>query len=166
MPCTWDYPERLASPEFVDYLRLPINNAARHTWQASPPPQRKGDILTVNTTHVKRNYLRPIGVRRSDKASSRAFRWHGDYLTLLTYIDDPVYLAEPLLRTSGYMLDPSGNSNRFASRDRIRHRNAMPCEGAGPAAHSSREAARAIFEGTRAVHAIASSGIAKHRDRR
>ena len=31
---------------------------------------------------------------------------HGDYLTWIVVIDDPVYLTEPFIRTTNFVLDP------------------------------------------------------------
>jgi len=31
---------------------------------------------------------------------------HGDYLTWIVYIDDPVYLSEPFIRTTNFVWDP------------------------------------------------------------
>ena len=87
---------------------------ARHTWQGFSTGQWKANVLTVTTTHLKWNYIRRNGVPRSDEATvTEHFARHGDYLTLLTYIDDPVYLTEPLLRTSGYVLDPQQQLEPF-----------------------------------------------------
>jgi cyclase len=87
---------------------------ARHTWQGFSTGQWNADVLTVTTTHLKWNYIRRNGVPRSDEATvTEHFARHGDYLTLLTYIDDPVYLTEPLLRTSGYVLDPQQQLEPF-----------------------------------------------------
>jgi glyoxylase-like metal-dependent hydrolase (beta-lactamase superfamily II) len=87
---------------------------ARHTWQGFSTGQWNGNVLTVTTTHLKWNYIRRNGVPRSDEATvTEHFARHGDYLTLLTYIDDPVYLTEPLLRTSGYVLDPQQQLEPF-----------------------------------------------------
>ena len=87
---------------------------ARHTWQGFSTGQWNGNVLTVTTTHLKWNYIRRNGVPRSDEATvTEHFARHGDYLTLLTYIDDPVYLTEPLLRTSGYTLDPQQQLEPF-----------------------------------------------------
>jgi cyclase len=87
---------------------------ARHTWQGFSTGQWNGNVLTITTTHLKWNYLRRNGVSRSDEATvTEHFARHGDYLTLLTYIDDPVYLTEPLERTSGYVLDPQQQLEPF-----------------------------------------------------
>ncbi len=87
---------------------------ARHTWQGFSTGEWKADVLTVTTTHLKWNYIRRNGVPRSDEATvTEHFARHGDYLTLLTYIDDPVYLTEPLLRTSGYVSDPQQQLEPF-----------------------------------------------------
>jgi cyclase len=87
---------------------------ARHTWQGFSTGKWDGNSLTVTTTHLKWNYLRRNGVPRSDEATlTEHFVRHGDYLTLLSYIDDPVYLTEPLMRTSGYVLDPQQQLEPF-----------------------------------------------------
>jgi len=87
---------------------------SRHTWQGFSTGVWTGNSLTVTTTHLKWNYLRRNGVPRSDEATLTE-HWvrHGDYLTLLSYIDDPVYLTEPLMRTSGYVLDPQQQLEPF-----------------------------------------------------
>ena len=87
---------------------------ARHTWQGFSTGVWTGAGLTVTTTHLKLNYLRRNGVPRSDEATLTE-HWvrHGNYLTLLDYIDDPVYLTEPLMRTSGYVLDPQQQLEPF-----------------------------------------------------
>ena len=98
---------------WMDGRPHPSKNA-RHTWQGFSTGQWNANVLTVTTTHLKWNYLRRNGVPRSDKATvTEHFARHGDYLTLLTYIDDPVYLTEPLLRTSGYVLDPQQQLEPF-----------------------------------------------------
>jgi glyoxylase-like metal-dependent hydrolase (beta-lactamase superfamily II) len=94
--------------------RLHPSKFARHTWQGFSTGEWKANVLTVTTTHLKWNYIRRNGVPRSDEATvTEHFARHGDYLTLLTYIDDPVYLTEPLLRTSGYVLDPQQQLEPF-----------------------------------------------------
>ena len=49
-------------------------------------------MLTITTTHLKTNYMRRNGIPRSDKAIfTEHWTRHGDYLTVTTVIEDPVY---------------------------------------------------------------------------
>jgi hypothetical protein len=83
---------------WMDGRPHPSKNA-RHTWQGFSTGVWNSGTLTVTTTHLKWNYIRRNGVPRSDEATvTEHFERHGDYLTLLTYIDDPLYPTEPLLR--------------------------------------------------------------------
>jgi hypothetical protein len=78
-----------------------------HTWQGFSTAVWEGNMLTITTTHLKTNYLRRNGVPRSDKATlTEHWYRHGDYLTVVTVIDDPVFLTEPLVRSDNWFLDP------------------------------------------------------------
>ncbi len=80
---------------------------ADHTWQGFSTGVWEGNMLTITTTHMKTNYLRRNGVPRSDKATlTEHWMRHGDYLTVVTLIDDPVFLTEPLVRSDNWFLDP------------------------------------------------------------
>ena len=73
---------------------------------ASPPAKWEGDMLTVTVTHLKEGYIRRNGLPRSDKATvTEHWMRHGDFLTLPTIVNDPVYLTEPFIRTTDYELD-------------------------------------------------------------
>ncbi len=64
-------------------------------------------MLTVTTTHLKENYIRRNGVPRSDKATlTEHWTRHADWLTVVTVIDDPAFLTEPLVRSDNWYLDP------------------------------------------------------------
>jgi len=80
---------------------------AVHTWQGFSTGEWVADMLKVQTTHLKEGWLRRNGLARSDKATlTEYFIRHDDYFTLVTIIHDPVYLTEPLIRTSNWILDP------------------------------------------------------------
>ena len=65
-------------------------------------------MLTVTTTHLKAGWIRRNGIPRSDRGTlTEHFFRHGDYLTIVSVIDDPVYLTEPFIRTSNWVLDLS-----------------------------------------------------------
>ncbi len=79
---------------------------ALHTWAGFSTARWEGDMLTVTVTHLKEGYLRRNGLPRSDKATLTE-HWirNGDLLTVMTIINDPVYLTEPFVRTTDYELD-------------------------------------------------------------
>ncbi len=80
---------------------------ADHTWQGFSTAVWEGNMLTITTTHLKTNYIRRNGVPRSDKATlTEHWYRHGDYLTVVTVINDPVFLTEPLVRSDNWFLDP------------------------------------------------------------
>ena len=70
----------------------------------SPPGWSRDNQLTITTTHMKYGVIQRNGVASSAHASmTEHFIRHGDYLTLVTIVDDPVYLEEPFIRTSQWM---------------------------------------------------------------
>jgi hypothetical protein len=64
-------------------------------------------MLTVTTEHLKIRWIRRNGVPRSDKAVLTE-HWirHENNLTLVSIVNDPVYLSEPFIRTTDWMLAP------------------------------------------------------------
>ena len=100
---SWQAPERTI---WMDGREHPPEYAA-HTWQGFSTGKWEGDTLTVTTTHLKAGWIRRNGVPRSDRATLTE-HWirHGDYLTLVSIINDPVYLTEPFIRTTNWVLDP------------------------------------------------------------
>jgi len=75
----------------------------------------EGDMLKVTTTHLKEGWIRRNGVPRSEKATLvEYFIRHGDYLTLVTVVKDPVYLTEAFVRTSNWVLDPGFQLSPFS----------------------------------------------------
>jgi hypothetical protein len=80
--------------------------SAPHTWSGFSTGQWEGDTLVVTTTHLKEAYLRRWGIMRSDRAVVRN-RWKrmGDYLQATSILHDPVYMAEPYIRTTMMWID-------------------------------------------------------------
>jgi cyclase len=78
-----------------------------HSWQGFSTGKWEGNQLTVLTTHLKEGYIRRNGVPRSDRATL-VEHWirHGDFMTLVSIINDPVYLTEPFIRTTNWVLAP------------------------------------------------------------
>lgn len=73
---------------------------AQHTWSGFSTGKYEGNTLTVATTHLKRGWIRANGMPQSDEATLvEHFIRHGDRITYLSVVNDPVYLAEPFSRT-------------------------------------------------------------------
>ena len=74
---------------------------AMHTFLGFSTGKFEGANLTVYTTHMKRNWVKANGMTQSDQATMvEHFFRHGDLLTYVTILSDPVYLAEPLIRST------------------------------------------------------------------
>ena len=81
---------------------------APHTWAGFSTARWDGDALTVETTHFKVGWLQRNGVAHSDMATmTEHFMRHGDVLTVVTVVYDPVYLEEPFIRSSNWVLSPA-----------------------------------------------------------
>lgn len=85
---------------------------ALHTWEGFTTGEWEGDMLTTYTTHIKMGYLRRNGVPTSDETTVTE-HWvrHGDVLTATVIVEDPVYLTEPYIRSSSWVLNPSQQVN-------------------------------------------------------
>ena len=80
---------------------------APHTWSGFSTGVYEGNMLTIKTTHLKAYYIRRNGVPASDRRTMTE-HWvrHGEFLTVVTVIDDPVFLTERLVRSQTWALDP------------------------------------------------------------
>ncbi|HYR88665.1 MAG TPA: hypothetical protein VE422_31590 [Terriglobia bacterium] len=100
--------EWLRSVDRTVYLdgRTHPEEYAAHSWSGFSTGKWDGDMLTVTVTHLKEGYVRRNGVPRSDLATLTE-HWirHGNWLTVVEIINDPVYLTEPFVRTTDYELD-------------------------------------------------------------
>jgi RNA polymerase sigma-70 factor (ECF subfamily) len=92
------------NPYFMDGRPRPSEFAA-HTWGGFSTAEFVGDMLKITTTHLKEDYYRRNGVPSSDLATLTQY-WirRGDYLTWILIAYDPVYLTEPMIRSSEYRL--------------------------------------------------------------
>jgi hypothetical protein len=91
---------------YMDGRPHPTRHAA-HTWQGFSTGEWEADMLKVKTTHLKEGWLKRNGLPRSVNATlTEYFIRHGNYLTLVTNIEDPAYLTEPLIRSSNWILAP------------------------------------------------------------
>ena len=77
------------------------SEAAPHTWMGFSTGKWEGNILTVQTTHLKWGWIRRNGLRHTDQATlTEHFIRHGEHLTHVSILTDPITLSEPLIRTT------------------------------------------------------------------
>jgi hypothetical protein len=83
---------------------------AEHTFDGFSTGTFHDGELTVVTTHMKMGVLQKVGIYASPYAvlTEHFFR-HGLYLTMVSVVDDPIYLEEPFVRSQTWVLDPSQN---------------------------------------------------------
>jgi glyoxylase-like metal-dependent hydrolase (beta-lactamase superfamily II) len=79
---------------------------AAHTWAGFSTGRWSGDQLVVETTHLKVGWIQRNGVAHSDQATmTEHFIRHGDILTVVSVVKDPVYLEEPFIRSTNWVID-------------------------------------------------------------
>ena len=84
---------------------------APHTFMGFSTGRWEGNHLVVTTTHLKQGWLRRNGVPESDLTTMvERFIRHDKYLTHVAIISDPVYLAEPLVRTTDFSIATQDNA--------------------------------------------------------
>jgi hypothetical protein len=93
------------NPYYLDGRPHPASDLVPHTWGGFSTAVFEGELLKITTTHLKEDYYRRNGVPSSDKATLTQY-WirRGDYLTWVTIAYDPLYLTEPMIRSSEYRL--------------------------------------------------------------
>jgi len=85
---------------------------APHTWMGFSTGHWDGNVLTVTTTHIKQGWHRRNGIPSSDEITlTEHFIRHGNNLTHVSVVSDPIYLAEPLIKSEDYVLNTSSNGN-------------------------------------------------------
>ncbi|HEV8261338.1 MAG TPA: hypothetical protein VGQ19_11355, partial [Burkholderiales bacterium] len=88
---------------------------AKHTYAGFSTGVWEGDTLVVRTTHTKAGYLQRNGAPHSDQIEGLEYwRRQGDSLLLTSFVQDPQYLAEPLIRTTNWFKDPNPAAGRAA----------------------------------------------------
>ena len=85
---------------------------AAHTWEGFSTGRFEGDMLSVTTTHIKQGWVRRNGLPESDRATlSEHFIRHGNNLTHISIVTDPVYLTEPYVNSEEFVVMDRGNQN-------------------------------------------------------
>jgi hypothetical protein len=80
---------------------------AEHTWDGFSTGEWVGSSLKVTTTHMKMGVIQRNGVPASPYATLVEF-WsrHDDHLGVFSWVDDPMYLEEPFVRTTDWTWNP------------------------------------------------------------
>ena len=85
---------------------------APHTFRGFSTGKFVGNALVVETTHMKQGWLRRNGTPESDQATLvDYFVRHGDHLTNVTVVTDPVFLSEPEVRSNDYFRQVTDHHN-------------------------------------------------------
>jgi hypothetical protein len=83
-----------------------------HTFMGFSTGEWHGDILTVTTTHIKKEFYRRSGIPSSDLTTMvEHYIRHGNLLSHVMIITDPVYLTEPYVNSQEFVLMERGNQN-------------------------------------------------------
>ena len=81
---------------------------APHSWTGFSTGEWLGNTLVVTTTHLKDGYLKRSGPQTSDMYTMTEYiTRHGNFLTIVMIVDDPIYLDEPFVQSTTYQLDPN-----------------------------------------------------------
>src|SRR5947207_15683136 len=98
---------------YMDGRPHPSPNAP-HTWGGYSTGEWIGDMLKITTTHIKEEYLKRDGVFHSDLVTVNSYLIRrGNYLTFILVENDPVYLTEPLIRSTEYQIDAHQNISSY-----------------------------------------------------
>ena len=85
---------------------------APHTFMGFSTGEWNGDVLTVSTTHIKKEFYRRSGIPSSDLTTLvEHYVRHGNLLSHVMIITDPVYLTEPYINSEEFVLMERGNQN-------------------------------------------------------
>ncbi|HEX4996849.1 MAG TPA: MBL fold metallo-hydrolase [Terriglobia bacterium] len=85
---------------------------APHTFMGFSTGEWRGDVLTVRTTHIKKEFYRRSGAPSSDWTTVvEHYIRHGNLLSHVMIITDPVYLNEPFVNSQEFVLMERGNQN-------------------------------------------------------
>ena len=107
---SWMAPERSI---YMDGRPRPPVYAA-HTWQGFSTGRYVNGMLETYTTHLKEGWVRRNGIHHSDQATM-VEHWlrHGNYMTVVTTVTDPVYLTEPMIKTTNFTWAPQQNVGTY-----------------------------------------------------
>ena len=79
-----------------------------HKWNGFSTGEWQNGVLVVTTTHMKYGVYQRNGVPASPYGRMTEFWFlNGDYLTMVSSIEDPIYLEEPMVRSQTWVRNPA-----------------------------------------------------------
>jgi|SRR5688572_15435601 len=91
---------------WMDGRKHPGPNAA-HTWMGFSTGRYDGDMLVVETTHLKKGWVRRNGLPMSDQAKMTEYIVVNDgVMSHIFVLVDPIYLSEPLVKSEEFARSP------------------------------------------------------------
>jgi cyclase len=92
------------------------SDLAPHSYTGFSTGEWVHNTLVVKTTHMKMGYLDRNGMPSSELGTmTEHFVRHGDHLTVVTFIHDPVFLSEPFIRSTDFVLNSAGNAGAWGN---------------------------------------------------
>jgi glyoxylase-like metal-dependent hydrolase (beta-lactamase superfamily II) len=92
------------------------SDLAPHTWVGFSTGRWERNTLVVTTTHVKAGWLQRNGTPTSDLTTmTEFFTRYDDHLVVVSILHDPVFLAEPFIRSTNFSLSLAGNANAWGT---------------------------------------------------
>jgi hypothetical protein len=86
---------------------------AQHLYQGFSTGSWENGVLKVVTTHIKYAFIHRNGLPTSPYATVTEYYYpHGEYMLGVSMVEDPIYLTEPLIRTTSYRRAPTQNIGR------------------------------------------------------
>ncbi len=84
---------------------------APHTWMGFSTGVWNGSMLTITTTHMKQGWHRRENIPSSDEATM-VEHWirNGNVWTHISVTEDPIFLAEPLIKSEDFTLNANPSS--------------------------------------------------------
>jgi glyoxylase-like metal-dependent hydrolase (beta-lactamase superfamily II) len=90
------------------------SDLAPHKWAGFSTGKWNRNTLVVSTTHIKTGWLQRNGAPTSDLATmTEFFTRYGDNLLVVTFVNDPVFLSEPFIRSTNFVASPASNANAW-----------------------------------------------------
>jgi len=85
----------------------PSERHGLHQWNGFSTGVWQNGVLIVTTTHMKYGVYQRNGVPASPYAvMTEYFFRHGEHMTMVSYIEDPIYLEEPFVRSQTWVWNP------------------------------------------------------------
>jgi hypothetical protein len=88
---------------------------AEHLWNGFSTGVWENGMLKVTTTHMKQAFLQRNGIPSSPYGvMTEYFIRHGHLLMMISQVDDPIYLDEPMVRTQTWRWNPNQREQAIA----------------------------------------------------